>query len=47
VAWAWWRIIFNVANILLVAAISLSGMAVAFPIAIGLALIIGVVWNYF
>jgi glucose uptake protein len=40
-------IIFNVANVLLVAAIAISGMAVAFPIAIGLALIIGVVWNYF
>ena len=40
-------IIFNLANLLLVAAISVSGMAVAFPIAIGLALIIGVSWNYF
>jgi len=40
-------VIFNIANILLVAAIAISGMAVAFPIAIGLALIIGVVWNYF
>lgn len=40
-------IIFNVANVLLVAAIAISGMSVAFPIAIGLALIIGVVWNYF
>lgn len=39
--------IFNLANMLLVAAISLSGMAVAFPIGIGLALVIGVVWNYF
>ncbi len=39
--------IFNLANILLVAAISISGMAVAFPIGIGLALVIGVVWNYF
>ena len=48
VAWALaGGIIFNVANVLLVAAISISGMAVAFPIAIGLALIIGVVWNYF
>lgn len=39
-------VVFNLANMLLVAAISVSGMAVAFPIAIGLALIIGVVWNY-
>jgi glucose uptake protein len=38
--------IFNLANMLLVAAISIAGMAVAFPIGIGLALIIGVVWNY-
>ena len=40
-------VIFNVANVLLVAAIAISGMAVAFPIAIGLALIIGVVSSYF
>lgn len=39
-------VIFNVANILLVAAIDISGMAVAFPVAIGLALVIGVVANY-
>ena len=39
-------IIFNLANMLLVAAISLAGLAVAFPVGIGLALIIGVVWNY-
>ncbi len=37
---------FNLANMLLVAAISISGMAVAFPVGIGLALVIGVVWNY-
>jgi glucose uptake protein len=40
-------IIFNLANMLLVAAISVAGMAVAFPIGIGLALVIGVIWNYF
>jgi glucose uptake protein len=40
-------IIFNLANMLLVAAIDVAGLAVAFPIGIGLALIIGVVWNYF
>ena len=39
--------IFNLANMLLVAAISIAGMAVAFPVGIGLALVIGVVWNYF
>ena len=38
--------VFNLANMLLVAAISVSGMAVAFPIGIGLALIIGVVGSY-
>ncbi len=38
--------VFNLANILLVAAISLAGMSVAFPIGIGLALVIGVVFNY-
>lgn len=35
--------IFNLANLLLVAAIAVAGMAVAFPVGIGLALIIGVV----
>src|SRR5439155_1868184 len=39
-------VVFNLANMLLVAAISLAGMSVAFPVGIGLALIIGVVWNY-
>jgi glucose uptake protein len=39
-------IIFNLANMLLVAAISIAGMAVAFPVGIGLALVIGVIWNY-
>ncbi|HET8550037.1 MAG TPA: GRP family sugar transporter [Bryobacteraceae bacterium] len=40
-------VVFNLANMLLVAAISISGMAVAFPIGIGLALVIGVIWSYF
>src|SRR5258708_23636365 len=35
-------VIFNIANILLVAAIDIAGMAVPFPIGIGLALVIGV-----
>jgi glucose uptake protein len=39
-------VVFNLANILLVAAISLAGLAVAFPVGIGLALVIGVIWNY-
>jgi len=39
-------VIFNLANMLLVAAIAVAGLAVAFPVGIGLALIIGVVWNY-
>src|SRR4030095_9012085 len=39
-------IIFNAANILFSAAIAIAGMAVAFPIAIGLALVLGVIVNY-
>jgi len=39
-------IVFNLANMLLVAAISVAGLAVAFPVGIGMALVIGVVWNY-
>jgi glucose uptake protein len=39
-------VLFNLANILLVAAIDIAGMAVAFPIGIGLALVEGVVINY-
>ena len=38
--------LFNFANILLVVAIDIAGMAIAFPLAIGLALVIGVVSNY-
>jgi glucose uptake protein len=38
--------VFNGANILLVAAIDVAGMSVAFPVGIGLALVIGVVVNY-
>src|SRR3954447_5938380 len=38
--------VFNLANMLLVAAISIAGLAVAFPVGIGLALVIGVIWNY-
>jgi glucose uptake protein len=39
-------VIFNAANILLVAAIAIAGMSVAFPVGIGLALVLGVVVNY-
>ena len=38
--------VFNLANILLVVAIDIAGLAVAFPVGIGLALVIGVVTNY-
>ncbi len=38
--------LFNLANILLVAAIDAAGMAVAFPVGIGLALIIGTAASY-
>jgi glucose uptake protein len=38
--------IFNVANVLLVAGIEIVGLAVAFPIAIGIALVEGVVLSY-
>ncbi|HKF50013.1 MAG TPA: GRP family sugar transporter [Terracidiphilus sp.] len=38
--------IFNVANLLLVAAIDVAGLAVAFPVGIGLALIVGAVSSY-
>jgi len=40
-------IIFNASNILLSASISLAGMAVAFPVGVGLALVLGVFINYF
>ena len=39
-------IIFNAANILVAAAISIAGMSVAFPIGIGIALVLGVIVNY-
>jgi len=38
--------VFNVANLLLVAAIDVAGLAVAFPVGIGLALVVGAVSNY-
>jgi glucose uptake protein len=39
-------VVFNLANMLLVAAIDIAGMAVAFPVGIGLALVLGVVTTY-
>jgi glucose uptake protein len=39
-------IVFNIANLLLVAAIDIAGMAIAFPIGIGIALVLGVIVNY-
>jgi len=38
--------IFNLANLLLVAAIDMAGLAVAFPVAIGIALVVGVISSY-
>jgi glucose uptake protein len=38
--------VFNIANLLIVVAINIAGMAVAFPVGIGLALVIGVFLNY-
>ena len=38
--------VFNVANVLLVAGIDMAGMAIAFPLAIGIALAVGVVLSY-
>ncbi len=38
--------VFNIANLLLVAAIDIAGMAIAFPIGIGIALVLGVIVNY-
>lgn len=40
-------IVFNAANIMLSASISLAGLAVAFPLGIGIALVLGVFVNYF
>ena len=40
-------VIFNASNILLSASTSIAGMAVAFPLGVGLALVLGVFINYF
>jgi glucose uptake protein len=39
-------VIFNLANLLLVAAIDMAGLAIAFPVAIGIALVVGVILSY-
>ena len=39
-------VIFNASNILLSASISLAGLSVAFPLGVGLALVLGVIVNY-
>lgn len=47
VAWiAMGGIIFNLSNILLSASVSLAGMSVAFPVGVGLALVLGVIQTY-
>src|SRR5271168_814184 len=38
--------LFNLGNVLLVAAIDMAGLAVAFPISIGIALVVGTVLSY-
>jgi glucose uptake protein len=38
--------LFNLANLLLVAAIDMAGLSVAFPVSIGIALVVGVVLSY-
>lgn len=38
--------LFNLANMMLVAAMELAGMSVAFPLGMGLALVVGAVWNF-
>ena len=39
-------VIFNASNILLSASVSLAGMSVAFPLGVGIALVLGVIVNY-
>ena len=39
-------VIFNLANLLLVAAIDMAGLATAFPVAIGIALVVGTVLSF-
>jgi glucose uptake protein len=39
-------VVFNLANLLLVAGIDMAGLAIAFPVSIGIALVVGVVSSY-
>ena len=39
-------VVFNLSNILVIGAVSVAGMGVGFPIGVGLALVVGVIWNY-
>ena len=40
-------VVFNLSNFLVVGAIAIAGLGVGFPIGVGLALVVGVIWNYF
>lgn len=40
-------VVFNLSNFLVVGAMAVAGLGVAFPIGVGLALVVGVIWNYF
>jgi len=40
-------VVYNISNILIVGAMAIAGLGVAFPIGVGLALVVGVIWNYF
>ena len=39
-------VVYSFSNILVVGAIAVAGLGVAFPIGVGLALVVGVIWNY-
>jgi glucose uptake protein len=40
-------VVYSFSNILVVGAMAVAGLGVAFPIGVGLALVVGVIWNYF
>lgn len=40
-------VVYSFSNILIVGAIAVAGLGVAFPVGVGLALVVGVIWNYF
>ncbi len=39
-------VVYSFSNILIVGAMAVAGLGVAFPIGVGLALVVGVIWNY-